>query len=198
MAGDAAELLRKARSGDETSAAALLATTYEELRAMAERLMARERPAHTLTPTALVHEVAAKILGRDAGPLKDRAHALGYAAIAMRRVLVDHARGRATRKRGGGGGGEGAGGGRARLHSGIALADDRGPEPLDVLALDEALTRLAGLHARQGRVVEMRFFGGLTVDEVAAALGVSVPTVESDWRMARTWLHRELTRQGAE
>jgi RNA polymerase sigma factor (TIGR02999 family) len=192
MAGDnPADLLRRAQAGDEKSAAALLATTYDELRGMAERLMARERPAHTLTPTALVHEAAAKILGRDAGPLKDRAHVLGYAAIAMRRVLVDHARGRATQKRGGA-----EGGGRAQLHSGIALADDRGPEPLDVLALDEALTRLAGLHARQARVVEMRFFGGLTVEEAAAALGVSVPTVESDWRMARTWLHRELTRQG--
>ena len=192
MPDSTSDLLRRAQAGDEKSAAALLATTYEELRGMAERLMARERPAHTLTPTALVHEAAAKILGRDAGPLKDRAHVLGYAAVAMRRVLVDHARGRATQKRGG------AAGGRAQLHSGIALTDDRGPEPLDVLALDEALLRLTGLHSRQARVVEMRFFGGLTVEEVAAALGVSAPTVESDWRMARTWLHRELTRQGAE
>ncbi len=165
-----------------------LAAAYAELRAIAARLLARERSGHTLTPTALVHEAAAKLLERRRQDWKDTTHVLAWAATTMRCVLVDHARGRATGKRGG------SGARRVQMHSGIGLADGREPELLDVLAVDEALTRLAALHQRQARVVELRFFGGLTVEEVAEVVGVSVPTIESDWRMARSWLHRELSR----
>lgn len=153
---------------------------YDELRALAAKRLRRE-PGHTLQPTALVHEAYAKLVGADA-KFTDRAHFFALAARAMRSVLIDHARARNSAKRGGG---------RApvTLTEGSASQD---PAPLDVLALDEALSRLAEVDARRAKVVELHFFGGLTYEETSVALGISEATVDRDLRMAKAWLAEQL------
>jgi RNA polymerase sigma factor (TIGR02999 family) len=155
---------------------------YQEMRALARRYMSRERPDHTLQPTALVNEAFLRLSGSRQTDWRSDTHFLAMAATHMRRILVDHARAANSKKRGS----------RARqitLVDELAIADDR---PLDVLVVDEALTRLAERSERQARVVEMRLFSGMTVGEVAAALSVSERTVKGDWRVARAWLAREL------
>ena len=178
---DLTALLADLRDGDEAAVDALLPLVYDELRALAGGQLRRERDGHTLTPTALVHEAYLRLVGQDA-PWENRAHFFGVASLAMRRVLVHYARRRAAGKRGGGA-------------LAVTLHEDgvAGEAPAeDVLALDEALDRLAALAERPARVVEMRFFGGLTQEETAAALGVSVPTVQRDWQAAKAWLGRAL------
>ena len=176
-------LLQRASAGDEQARSALFDVLYDELRKLAEAAMRHERPGHTLQPTALVHETYVR-LADDGGRFENRSHFFGVAASAMRRVLVDHARARRAQKRGGG---------DARV-----VVDDLDSLPdmptgtIDLVALDEALLRLSGLDPRQGRVVELRFFGGLSVEETAAVLDLSPRTVKRDWQMARAWLHREL------
>ncbi len=162
----------------------LLALVYDELRALAAKYLRHEPTGHTLQPTALVHEAYLR-LGGLGGDFNGRVHFIGAAATMMRRVLIDHAKARRSLKRGGD---------RARLDLTMAalLDDDGGATPIDILALDEALERLAHLAPRHARVVELRFFGGLSNADVAEVLGCSVRTVESDWRSARAWLHREL------
>lgn len=187
MEPDATRLLAGACGGDAKAAADLLGVLYDDLRARAAGYLAHERVGHTLSPTALVHEAYVRLIDRTHAGFKNRAHFAGAAAVAMRRILVDHARARGAAKRGGAGK-------RVAIDTSFGLADKAAPAPVDVLALDEVLTRLAALHERQAKVVEMRFFGGLTAEEAAEALGVSLATVESDWRMARTWLHRELSK----
>jgi len=152
---------------------------YGELRAIAAAHLRRERAGHTLQPTALVHEALIRL-----GPLAgvDRTQQLASAASAMRRILVEHARRRAASKRDGR---------RVTLSSGLLV--ERGPD-LDLLALDESLRELAQREPRAANVVELRFFGGLEVEDVAKALGVSKRSVESDWTFARTWLHRRLSK----
>jgi RNA polymerase sigma factor (TIGR02999 family) len=163
----------------------LLALVYDELRRLASAYLARENPGHTLQPTALVNEAYLRVSAQDDVEWKNPAHLRALSAIAMRRVLVDHARGKRAGKRGGGA--------QAVTLDG-AMLQSAGEGELDTLALDAALTRLAEVDERRARVVELRFFGGLTNREVAEHLGVSETTVEADWRFARAWLSRELER----
>lgn len=160
----------------------LLDLLYDELRRTAGRLMARERVEHTLQPTALVHEAWLRLGDVDRLQWTDRAHFLGIAARCMRQVLVDHARAKAAAKRGGGRH-------QVTLDEGMLVGDGRA---LELLALDQAMARLAEVDARAAGVAERRIFAGMTVDEVAHDLGVSPRTVDGDWAMARLWLTREL------
>jgi len=182
MASEVTRLLAAWRgSGDEDALDRLIPLVYDELHALAARRLRGERPDHTLQATALVHEAYARLVEGDVR-FDDRAHFFALAATAMRRILVDHARHRGRDKRGGG---------RARvtLNDEIAAAADR---PDDILALDEAIERLAEHDERKARVVELHFFGGLTYAEIAAALEVSEATVDRDLRMAKAWLGNEL------
>ena len=183
---DVTLLLERARAGDELARGDLIAQVYAELRRVAAGLMRREHPGHTLPPTAVVHEAVIRLLGEAAF---DRAADRSYlfaAARAMREVLIDHARRRATARRGGG---------RRRIPL-DAVVDYFADQGLDLVAVHEALDRLAGLHERQSQVVTLRYFGGLTVPEIAEALEVSVGTVERDWRIARAWLSNQLREEG--
>jgi RNA polymerase sigma factor (TIGR02999 family) len=155
---------------------------YKELRQIAQSYMRRERPNHTLQTTALVNEAYLRMFQGQPFRWENRKHVFCLMAQAMRRVLVDHARSHYAHKRGG----EQQ---RLSLDQTLLISEEKSPE---LFALDEALERLAKLHARQGNVVELRFFGGLTVEETAAVLGVSPETVKLDWRFAKAWLQREL------
>src|SRR5689334_3447043 len=176
-------ILGRARDGDERARGELLALVYDELRRVASGLMRRERPDHTLSPTAVVHEAVIRLLG-DAvfDRAADRSFLFASAARAMREVLIDHARRRAADRRGGG---------RRRVPL-DAVVDYFQEQGLDLVAVHEALDRLAELNERQAQVMTLRYFGGMTVAEVAAALEVSVVTVERDWRLARAWLGEQL------
>lgn len=176
-------ILGRARDGDKTARGELLALVYDELRHVASGLMRRERRDHTLSPTAVVHEAVIRLLG-DAVFEKaaDRSFLFASAARAMREVLIDHARRRAAGRRGG----------SLRRVPLDAVADYFEGQGLDLVAVHEALDRLAERDDRQAQVMTLRYFGGMTVPEVAAALGVSTVTVERDWRLARAWLVGEL------
>jgi RNA polymerase sigma factor (TIGR02999 family) len=181
--GDLSLILGRARAGDERARGELIALVYDQLRQVATRLMRRERHDHTLPPTAVVHEAVIRLLGDavfDRSP--DRAFLFASAARAMREVLVDHARRRSADRRGGSWR-------RVPLDNVVDYFEEQG---LDVSAVHEALDRLAELNERQGQVMTLRYFGGLTVPEVAAALDVSVVTVERDWRLARAWIRDQL------
>jgi RNA polymerase sigma-70 factor (ECF subfamily) len=174
------------RSGADSAGAldALWPQVYEELRRLARRSMRGQGPEHTLEPTALVHEAYLKLSRSPGLDASDQARFLGLAARAMRQILVDHARGKAAVKRGDGG-------------IRVELADDLGATPppaVDLLALHAALDRLAAYDERKVRIVEMRYLAGLTLEEVAKVLGLSVPTVKRDAAMAKAWLFRELER----
>ena len=175
-------LVRKVTRGDTGAAEELFPLVYDELRRMAHGYF-RGRGGETLQPTAVVHEAYLRLVDQTAGGWKDRAHFVAVAATAMRQVLVDAHRRRRAAKRGGDW--------RKVTLDQAARAGDRGEE-VDFLELEEALARLAALDERQGRVVELRFFGGLKMDEIAHVLGVSKTTVEGDWRMARAWLTNAL------
>lgn len=168
-------------SGDESALDRLVPLVYDELRALATRRLRNERDGHTLQPTALVHEAYARLVDSQA-EFTDRAHFFALAARTMRRVLVDYARGRNADKRGGG---------RTDVTLTGSLAAVE-PTTLDLLALDQALDRLGELDERKARVVELRFFGGLTYAEVSVALGVSEATVDRDLRLAKAWLAEQL------
>ena len=181
---NATECLQRINAGDEAAVNELLQLVYDELRAMAGHFMQAERRDHTLQPTALVHEAYMRLIEQDVD-WKDRAHFLAIGAQAIRRVLIDHGRRQKAQKRGGDAQ-------RVTLDESVAFAGSR---EVDVLALDEALDRLTELNPRQSRVVELRFFGGLTGPQVAEVLGVSRTTVADDWAVARAWLSRELSRE---
>lgn len=170
--------------GDTAAAAEMLPCVYEELRQIAGQMIRQQSPGHTLQPTALVHEAWLKIAraGGDDVRFRGHAHFVAVAAKAMRQVLVNHARDRRAQKRGG----DAA---RLALDECLTLVEAGAG---DVVALDDALARLAALDARQAQVVEMRVFGGLSIEEVAEALGVGLTTVKADWRFARAWLRRAL------
>lgn len=175
-------LLRQLNDGDRAAADQLMPRVYDELRAIAGAYLRRERPDHTLQPTALVHEAYMKLVGANSN-WESRAHFFAVAARAMRNTLVNHALARKAEKRGGGA-------------ATIAIEVEPAARPkraVDTLALDQALKDLAALDPRKAEVVELRFFGGMTVEETAHVLGVSVSTVEADWRMARAWLAHQLT-----
>jgi RNA polymerase sigma-70 factor (ECF subfamily) len=173
-------LLRGARGGDASAGESLVPLIYAELGSLAAQLFAREPRRHTLQPTALVHEAWVKLVGH-LGRIEDRGHFFALASQAMRQVLADHARRAATVKRGGR---------RPVVTLDGSLAAGAGA--VDVVDLDDSLTRLAALNPRHARVVELRVLGGLTIAETAAALEVSDKTVERDWFMARAWLRTEL------
>jgi len=179
------QILQDVRAGRPGATDELVAALYHELRTLARRDLAAERASHTLQPTALVHEAWMRLFGRDAATgFENRAHFFSAASTAVRRVLADHARKRQAEKRGGS---------RGRVP--LEDVDLGGPvESEDVLELDGALERLASFAPEQARVVEVRFFGGLTTPEAARALGISESTVERHWRVARAWLRGELTR----
>ncbi len=173
-------LLRAWSDGDETALERLLPLVEAELRRLARAYMARERRGHTLQPTALVNEAFLRLTDARHVRWQDRAHFLGIAARLMRRVLVDHARSRGYQKRGGGAA-------RVTFTEALAVA----PEPaldLDLVALDRALEGLALADARKARVIELRFFGGLSVEETAEVLHLSTDTIKRDWRLAKLWL----------
>ncbi|MFG0328810.1 MAG: sigma-70 family RNA polymerase sigma factor [Phycisphaerales bacterium] len=181
----ATQILNRATHGDEAAAAKLTPLVYDELRRLAAHYLGREAGRHTLQPTAVVHEAFLRLCDHDAATINDREHFLALAATAMRHVLIDHARRRGAVKRGGG---------RARITLEDHLAGSTG-EGVDLLALDDALTRFANLDARAARVVELRYFGGLDDAAVGRILGVSERTVRNDWTMARAWLRRALSDQ---
>jgi RNA polymerase sigma factor (TIGR02999 family) len=175
-------LLNAWQEGDAGARDRLFVLVYEELRRRAGVQLRRERQGHTLRPTALVNEVYLRLMGQDRVKWQNRAQFFGIASETMRRVLVDHARERKAAKRGGTAV-------RVALEEDVASTDAR---EVDLIALDTALDELANLDARQGRVVELRFFGGLGTAEIADVLDVSRATVDRDWRFARTWLYRRL------
>lgn len=179
---DITRILQQAGDGDESAVNRLLPLVYDELRALAESYLRQERRGHTLQATALVNEAYLRLVKQDEVEWKNRAHFFAVAAQAIRRILVDHARGVQRAKRGGDRE-------RVRLDDDIAVVAER---DLDLVALDELLEKLAALHERQAQIVELRFFGGLSNEEVASYLGVSPRTVEGDWSMARAWLRRAL------
>ncbi len=179
---DVTRLLQAWSDGDETALARLLPLVEADLRRLARACMRHERNGHTLQPTALVNEAFLRLAGARRLEWQDRAHFMGIAARLMRRVLVDHARARGYQKRGGGAE-------RVSLDGALLEAAQR---PLDVIELDRALETFATIDARRSRVVELRFFGGLTLEETAEVLNVSSETVKRDWRVAKLWLHREL------
>ena len=181
-ASDVTRLLLEWSGGDEQALTKLMPLVYDELRRIAGHHLRRERAGHTLQPTAVVNEAYLRLVGQRRARWQNRAHFFAVAAQLIRRVLVDHARGRAAAKRGGG-------------LPPLTLRSEQGPavgRDLDVLALDETLTRLSRLDPRQARLVELRFFAGLSVEESAEAMGLSTATVKREWRTAKAWLYREL------
>ncbi len=181
--GDVTQLLSAVSAGDRAAVDDLLPIVYDELKRRASAMMRRERDGHTLQPTALVHEAFLELVNQDRVDWQGRAHFFAVASHLMRRILVDHARSRLREKRGGKAE-------RISLDEGLGLSVER---DADVLALDEALKKLAEVDVKQAELVSMRFFGGLSVEECAAVLGVSKRTVEAEWTMIKAWLRRELS-----
>jgi RNA polymerase sigma factor (TIGR02999 family) len=182
------QLLGAIVEGDARAASDLLPLVYDTLRALARSQLANEPPGHTLQPTALVHEAYLKLVGSGDLGWQGRRHFFGAAARAMRQILVDRARRHASLKRGGGRHAE-------PLHEETLVSE---PPPMDFLALDEALKKLAQRDPRWSEIVELRYFAGLTLEETAAALGLSLTTVKDEWAYARAWLHREIKAGAAE
>jgi RNA polymerase sigma-70 factor (ECF subfamily) len=182
--GEVTRLLGSWKKGESEALEELLPLVYQELRLLASRYLRKERQDHTLQPTALVNEAYVRLLGKPPGDWKDRSHFFAVAAQAMRNILVDHARRQLAGK---------------RIGPNDKVALENVPElssapTTDVLALHEALDKLAEINPRQAKLVELRYFGGLTNVEAAEALDASRATVERDWQVARLWLRRELTR----
>lgn len=181
-------LLRAAATGDRGDIDALLAAIYDDLRRLAARQMQGERDDHTLQPTAVVHEAYLKLVDQHSTDWRDRLHFFAVASRIIRRILVDHARAKRTAKRGSG---------RNRVpidsvHIGAGVSD------IDIIALDEAMEALDRIDPRQAKIVELRFFGGLTVPEVAEYLSIGQRSVDRDWRCAKAWLYCRLTDEEAE
>jgi RNA polymerase sigma factor (TIGR02999 family) len=179
---DITQILQEVSGGNREAPARLMPLIYDELRRLADYYLRRERPDHTLQPTALVHEAYLKLIDQTRVDWQNRAHFFGVAAQLMRRILVDHARRHRASKRGGF---------QQKLTLDEAV-DYSQARDVDLVKLDEALTALAKFDARQSRIVELRFFGGLTIEETAEALGISPATVKVDWSMAKAWLCREI------
>jgi RNA polymerase sigma factor (TIGR02999 family) len=183
--GDVTQLLLAWNQGDREAVEQLIPVVYAELRRIAAGYFRHERPGHSLQATGLVHEAYLKLVDQQRVRWQNRAQFFGVAAQMMRRILVDHARTHDAAKRGGG-------------VSPVTLVDAAGespPQGADVIALDSALTRLATIYPEQGRLVELRFFGGLTIEETGEAMGISPATVKRQWIVARAWLLRELKRE---
>ena len=187
MTTEVTQILKQLADGDKNAADALLPYVYEQLRSVARRRMNAERSDHTLQATALVHEAYARLVGNEELTWDSRGHFFIAAAEAMRRILIEHARSNAREKRGG----------RQRRRLSLSIADVADlaatEKPEEIIALDDAIRRLQLQRPRVARIVELRFFAGLTVDETAQTLGVSPRTVDLDWAFARAWLYKELT-----
>ncbi len=179
-------LLSDIEAGDSSAVDAIIPLIYNDLHERAHRYLISERSNHTLNTTALVHEAYLKLIGQDNVSWQNRAHFFGVASLVMRRILINHAKQKQAEKRGGGVAPE-------TFLEDFVIQESRSE---DILALDEALNRLALLNERQSKVVELRYFGGLNHEEVAEVLNLSVPTVRRDWRFARAWLNRELKSDG--
>jgi len=179
------QLLVAWSDGDQAALEKLMPLVYQELRRLARRYLGRENPGHTLQPTALVNEAYLRLIDQNRVRWQNRAHFFGVSAQLMRRILVDMARARQQRKRGGAAR-------RVELDEALVVSKERGE---DLVALDDALQSLAAMDERKSRVVELRFFGGLSVEETAEVLQVSPDTVMRDWKMAKVWLHRELSKE---
>ena len=183
-AAEVTRLIAQVRAGDAGAEGALFESLYDELREIAGRMFASQKPSHTLQPTALLHEAYLKIARPSELEVSDRSHFLNLAARAMRQILVNHARDRVAQKRGGPE--------RQRVPLPDSLADGAGLDSFEVLSLDEALSSLAEVDPRQAEIVQLRIFAGLSHEEVAESLGVSLRTVEGDWKMAKAWLRVRL------
>jgi RNA polymerase sigma-70 factor, ECF subfamily len=182
--GNVTVLLQRFASGDKQAEADLFPLVYHELRRVAARYLRRERIGHTLEATALVHEAYLRLVDQKRTEWQDRSHFFAVSARIMRQILVDHARGKLADKRGGY---------RQKITlDNVVIVGWQ--KPAELIALDEALTRLESCDPRQSRIVEMRFFAGLTEEEIAGILGVSTRTVKRDWNVARAWLYGEMTR----
>ena len=182
---EVSQLLKHYGEGDPFALNKLIPLVYEELHRMAHRLMARERAGHTLQTTALVNELYLRLIGGAKIPWRDQAHFFALAAQVMRRVLVDHARGRGRAKRGGAAK-------KLSLEESIAIPFNR---DTSIVELDDALKSLEAVDARKAKTVELRFFGGFSVEETARMLNVSVSTVMNDWKFAKVWLLREMDKK---
>lgn len=183
--GPVTRLLQEWQDGNAEATDRLVPLVYAELRRLAAAYIRAERSGHTLQPTALVHEAFLRLVDQRSVEWKSRTHFIGIAAQLMRRILVDHARRHTAAKRGGG--------------RKVTLTDEHSvmeAQPLDLLQVDDALARLTTYDPQQGRIVELRFFGGLDIVETAEALGISPATVKRDWTHAKAWLHRELNDGG--
>lgn len=185
--GRVSKLLINWGQGDLDAREALIPLVYGELRRVARRYLGRERPDHTLQSAALVHEAYLRLVHKEPPQWQNRAHFFGVAAQLMRHLLVDHARNRRAAKRG-------AGAPRLSLDAHMVLPQKR---EVDLVALDDALNRLASLDSQQSRLIELRFFGGLSIEETAVVLGISPATVKREWATARAWLQREMKNQDA-
>lgn len=182
--GEVTRLLLAWSKGEQTALEKLVPLVYQELHRLAKRYMNRERPGHTLQTTALVHEAYFRLIDSKSVKWQNRAHFFAVSAQLMRRILVDFARSRHNLKRGGGTR-------QLSLNNALTISDEQG---MDLVALDDALLALAALDPRQSQVVELKFFGGLSVEETAEVLKVSPGTVRRDWSLARAWLNRELSK----
>jgi RNA polymerase sigma factor (TIGR02999 family) len=179
------ELLRAVQGGDAAARDALIASVYQEMRRLARRILAGDRARHMVAPTELVHGAALKLLGQDVVSARDRAHFLAYAGQVMRQVLIDHVRREGSAKRDGG--------------TKVTLVSTLAEEPssdIDVEALHEVLEQLAEVSPEHARLVEMRYFGGMTIEEIAAVQDISTATVKRQWRAARAWLQSALESAG--
>lgn len=183
---DITELLREWSGGNNEAIERILPLVYKELHRQAAAYLRRERIDHTLQATALINEAYMKLIDQKSIDFEDRSHFFAISARLMRQILVDHARTRTREKRGG----------QESLKVDLAQAENVGiqAQNVDLIALDEALTRLSKLDLQQSRIVELRYFSGLSLDETADALGISRATAARDWNVAKAWLHRELTR----
>jgi RNA polymerase sigma factor (TIGR02999 family) len=177
------QLLQDWSKGDQQALEELLPLIYDELRRLAHNFLYSERPGHTLQTTALAHEAYLKLIDQNSVHWQNRAHFFAIAAQAMRRILIDSARRHAAQKRGGAGE-------KVSLAEAANISTESNT---DLLALDEALNRLAAMDEDQSRIIELRYFGGLTIEETAEVMKSSPATVKRDWQMARAWLHQELT-----
>ena len=182
------QLVQRAGEGDEKAASELMPVVYDELRRLAGAYMRRERPGQTIQPTALVHEAYLRLLRDKKQDWKGRTHFLAIAATSMRQILVERARAKRAEKRGGS---------KDPITLDEATLADDG-QPLELMVIDEALNKLSEFDPQQARIVELRFFGGLTIDETAHALGVSPATVKRGWTLAKAWLRREVRGVGPE
>jgi len=182
--GQVSALLKGIQKGDPSAASRLLPLVYSELRRLAAHYMRREKPGQTIQATELVHEAYLRLVGQERIQWQGRSHFMAMAATSMRRILVERARRRMAGKHGGGGE-------KIQLEEAFVSSPQKSN---DIVALDEALTRLEAISPRQSRVVELRFFGGLELEEIAKMEGLSLRTVKQDWSLARAWLHHEIAR----